>query len=49
MPPLKPWQTMPVPPPTAPSFGRPLDALSSAATTCSGFTWNPLMSFNPPS
>src|ERR1041385_6141008 len=40
---------MPVPPPTAPSGGTPPAAPSSAARTCSGFTWNPLMSFKPPS
>src|SRR5581483_1983753 len=50
MPPLNPWHTIPVPPPTAPSCGTtPPCAPSSAATTCSAFTWNPLMSLRPPS
>src|SRR5688572_32289912 len=49
MPPLKPWQIMPVPPPTEPSCGSAALALSSAANTCSGFTCMPLMSFSDPS
>src|SRR5579884_1554681 len=49
MPPLKSLHTMPVPPPTLPSGTGPDFALSRAAKTCSGFTWNPLMSFKYPS
>ncbi len=46
MPPLKPWQIMPVPPPTLPSATGPPRAPSSAASACSGFTWKPLMSLS---
>src|ERR1041385_6364050 len=49
MPPLNPWHTMPVPPPTAPSGGAPAEAPSRPASTCSGFTWKPLASFKLPS
>ena len=49
IPPLKPWQTMPVPPPTEPSSTGPSCAASSAAETCSGRTWKPLMSLRKPS
>ena len=49
MPPLNPLQIMPVPPPTAPSSTAPPAAPSRAATTCSGRTWNPLMSLSTPS
>src|SRR5687767_2935536 len=49
MPPLNPWHTIPVPPPTLPSDTAPPLAPSSALMTCSGLTWNPLMSFRPPS
>ena len=48
MPPLKPWQIMPVPPPTHPSAGVTV-AASNAARTCSGRTWKPLMSLRKPS
>src|SRR5262249_40135731 len=40
---------MPVPPPTLPSATAPPRAPSSAANTCSGFTWKPLISFSDPS
>src|SRR5579863_2034194 len=40
---------MPVPPPTFPSGTGPEVALSSASKASSGFTWNPLTSFNSPS
>jgi len=40
---------MPVPPPTFPSGTGPSDADSTAAKTCSGLTWKPLMSFKAPS
>ena len=49
MPPLKPWQTIPVPPPTAPSSTAPPSAPASAEATCSGLTWKPLMSLRKPS
>ncbi len=49
IPPLKPWQTMPVPPPTAPSSTAPPLARSRAAATCSARTWKPLMSLRKPS
>src|SRR5260370_15250660 len=49
MPPLKRWQIMPVPPPTLPSITGPPRALSSAAKTCSFFTWKPLISLSAPS
>ena len=49
IPPLKPWQIIPVPLPTLPSATGPVPALSSAACTCSGRTWKPLMSFSWPS
>ena len=49
IPPLKPWQTMPVPPPTEPSSTGPSRAAASAAATCSGRTWKPLMSLRKPS
>ena len=48
MPPLKPWQIMPVPPPTLPSAAVSV-AASSAVLTCSGRTWKPLMSLRKPS
>ena len=49
MPPLNPWQIIPVPPPTLPSATAPSDAASSAARACSGRTWKPLTSFSTPS
>jgi hypothetical protein len=49
MPPLKPWQTIPVPPPTLPSATGPPRAPSRAAIACSAFTWKPLMSLSTPS
>ncbi len=49
MPHLKPWQVMPVPPPTLPSSTGPAFAPSIAASTCAAFTWNPLTSFSSPS
>src|SRR3954447_19187551 len=48
VPPLKPLQTIPVPPPIFPSATRPEDEVSSAWKASSGFTWNPLMSFSHP-
>ena len=48
-PPLKPWQIMPVPPPTLPSGTGPGLAASIASTTCSGRTCMPSMSFRVPS
>src|SRR5829696_105466 len=48
-PPLKPWQIMPVPPPTLPSGTGPGPAASIASTTCSGRTCMPSMSFRVPS
>jgi hypothetical protein len=47
--PLKPWQTIPVPPPTTPSSTVPADAESSAAHTCSARTCIPSMSLSSPS
>ena len=49
MPPLNPWQIIPVPPPTLPSATAPSDAASSAALACSGRTWKPLTSLSTPS
>src|SRR5215212_1218669 len=49
MPPLKLWQIMPVPPPTAPSSTAVSLAASIAAKTCSGRTCIPSMSFSRPS
>ena len=49
IPPLKAWQTMPVPPPTEPSSTGPSAARSSASRTCSALTWKPLMSLRKPS
>jgi hypothetical protein len=49
MPPLKPWQIMPVPPPTFPSTTGPSEADASASKTCSALTWKPSMSFRRPS
>ncbi len=49
IPPLKPWQIIPVPPPTLPSATGPSEADASAASTCSGRTCIPLMSFRRPS
>ncbi len=49
MPPLKPWQTIPVPPPTLPSATGPPRAASRAAIACSALTWKPLMSLSTPS
>src|SRR6266516_1195434 len=49
MPPLKPWQTMPVPPPTLPSSTSPACAPSSAAFACSALTCCPRMSLRKPS
>ena len=40
---------MPVPPPTFPSATGPDLALSRAWKTCSGLTWNPLISLSSPS
>ena len=40
---------MPVPPPTFPSATGPCPASASAACTCSGRTWKPLMSLSAPS
>src|SRR6185312_2377103 len=49
IPPLKPWQIIPVPPPTFPSGTGPLAVEASADSTCSGRTCMPLMSFRSPS
>ena len=49
MPPLNSWQTIPVPPPTAPSSTGPPGAAASAACRCSAVTWKPLMSLSRPS
>ena len=51
MPPLKPRQRMPRPPPTAPSSKSSPDssAFRSASRTSSSVTWKPLISFSPPS
>jgi hypothetical protein len=49
MPPLKPWQIIPVPPPTAPSCTAPPVAASSAAKTWSARTCIPSMSLSSPS
>ena len=49
IPPLNSWQIIPVPPPTAPSATGPPAAAASAASRCSGFTWNPFMSLRTPS
>ena len=49
MPPLKPWQIIPVLPPTLPSGTGPDAAESSAARTCWGRTCCPLTSFSIPS
>src|SRR5580765_406178 len=49
MPPLNSLQIIPVPPPTLPSSTGPACAESSAWNACSGFTWNPLISFSQPS
>ena len=49
IPPLKPWQIIPVPLPTLPSATLPPDADSIAAKTWSGFTCSPLMSLSVPS
>ena len=49
IPPLKPWQSIPVPPPTEPSATGPRLAPSSALNTCSCRTWNPSTSFRTPS
>ena len=42
IPPLKPWQIIPVPPPTAPCSTGPSAARSSAAKTCSATHVHPL-------
>ncbi len=49
IPPLKPWQIIPVPPPTDPSSTGPSCAASRASKTCSDRTWKPLMSLRNPS
>ena len=49
MPPLNPWQTMPVPPPTLPSATEPPDASENASRTCSAVTCWPRMSLRKPS
>ena len=49
MPPLNPWQTIPVPPPTFPSATGPSAARPSAATTCSARTCCPSTSLSSPS
>ena len=49
MPPLKPWQIMPVPPPTPPSGTGPSLAEASASSTCSARTCWPLTSLSIPS
>ena len=49
MPPLKPWQIMPVPLPTLPSATGPELAPSRAAHTSPAETWAPLMSLSSPS
>ena len=49
VPPLKPLQIIPVPPPTLPSATGPAAAVSSAWQASSGFTWKPLMSLSSPS
>jgi len=49
MPPLKPLQIMPVPPPTAPSGTGPDAAVSMAWKASSLVTWKPLMSLSQPS
>ncbi len=49
MPPLKPKQIMPVPPPTLPSATGPGFAEDSASPAWAGRTWKPLMSLSSPS
>ncbi len=49
MPPLKPWQTMPVPPPIAPSATLPARASTSASRRWSPVTCWPSTSFSRPS
>ena len=49
MPPLKPWQIMPVPPPTSPSATGPPRARACASRTCSAVTCRPSMSLRTPS
>ena len=49
IPPLKPWQIIPVPLPTLPSATGPAAAVASAWSTCSGLTCRPLMSLRIPS
>src|SRR6266545_2168429 len=49
MPPLKPWQIIPVPPPPDPCATSPSLAVSSAAKTCSARTCIPSMSLSRPS
>ncbi len=49
MPPLKPLQIIPVPPPTLPSMTRPARAPESASETFPSVTWKPLMSLSSPS
>ena len=48
-PPLKPWQIMPVPPPTLPSGTGPSVAFAIASATCSGRTCVPNPSLRCPS
>src|SRR5689334_6960813 len=49
MPPLKPYETIPVPAPTVPSFTGPLTAPLSADTTSASDTCRPWMSLRRPS
>src|SRR5262249_42581457 len=49
MPPLNPWQRIPVPPPTLPSATGPAPAPAIASSTCSALTWNASMSLSQPS
>ena len=49
IPPLNPWQIIPVPPPTLPSATGPAAAAASASRTCCSVTWWPLMSLSSPS
>ncbi len=49
MPPLKPWQIMPVPPPTLPSATGPEAAASSAANAWAWVTGKLSVSLSQPS
>src|SRR5207249_6850363 len=49
VPPLKPWQIIPVPPPTFPSATSPGAALASASFVCAAVTCCPFASLRNPS